>query len=123
MEREFVDYGFNGLVIREPVEESMEITLNVMQLIQACLALCLAVGILGLGVLAVRNVMERRPIIGCLRALGFRRGMIHRPSSWNSPSWPSNVLATFLALSQSLQDAACGCPAAGPLTPGGRDTS
>jgi putative ABC transport system permease protein len=76
LEREFVDLGLETFVIREEVESSLEVTLNVMQLIQAFVALGLAVGISGLGVLAVRNVVERRPIIGALRALGFRRDMV-----------------------------------------------
>ncbi|MCJ2520879.1 MAG: FtsX-like permease family protein, partial [Candidatus Thermoplasmatota archaeon] len=76
LEREFVDYGLQTVVIMEEVEESLEVTLNVMQLIQAFLALGLAVGISGLGVLAVRNVVERRSMIGTLRALGFRREMV-----------------------------------------------
>jgi putative ABC transport system permease protein len=76
MQAELVDHAFTGIVIRELVEESLEVTLNVMQLIQAFLALGLAVGISGLGVLAVRNVIERRATIGTLRALGFRKEMI-----------------------------------------------
>ncbi|MFQ5908406.1 MAG: ABC transporter permease [Thermoplasmata archaeon] len=76
MQAELVDHAFIGIVIRDLVEESLEVTLNVMQLIQAFLALGLAVGISGLGVLAVRNVVERRATIGTLRALGFRKDMI-----------------------------------------------
>jgi putative ABC transport system permease protein len=76
LEREFVDLGLRVTVIMDEVEESLEVTLNVMQLIQAFLALGLAVGISGLGVLAVRNVVERRSMIGTLRALGFRKEMI-----------------------------------------------
>jgi putative ABC transport system permease protein len=76
LQAELVDHAFTGIVIRELVEESLEVTLNVMQLIQAFLALGLLVGISGLGVLAVRNVVERRATIGTLRALGFRKDMI-----------------------------------------------
>lgn len=76
LQRELVDLGFRAVVIDDLVQESMEVTLNVMQLIQAFLALGLAVGIAGLGVLAVRNVLERRSTIGTLRALGFRKAMV-----------------------------------------------
>ncbi|MFQ6012589.1 MAG: ABC transporter permease [Thermoplasmata archaeon] len=76
LQAELVDHGFTGIVIRDLVEESLEVTLNVMQLIQAFVALGLAVGISGLGVLAVRNVVERRATIGTLRALGFRKDMV-----------------------------------------------
>lgn len=78
LEAAFVDLGLSVVNIRQEVEEQMEVTLHVMQLIQAFLALGLAVGISGLGVLAVRNVVERRPVIGTLRALGFRKDMILR---------------------------------------------
>ncbi len=76
LEREFVDYGLQTTVIMDEVRDAMEVTLNVMQLIQAFLALGLAVGISGLGVLAVRNVVERKAMIGTLRALGFRKEMV-----------------------------------------------
>ncbi len=76
LEREFVDHGLQTFVIIDEVKESLEVTLNVMQLIQAFLALGLAVGISGLGVLAVRNVVERKAMIGTLRALGFRKEMV-----------------------------------------------
>ena len=76
LEAELVDHSFTGIVIRELVEETLQVTLSIMQLIQAFLALGLAVGISGLGVLAVRNVVERRATIGTLRALGFRKNMI-----------------------------------------------
>ena len=45
-------------------------------LLQAFLALGLAVGIAGLGVITIRNVSERQHQTGILRALGFQRGMV-----------------------------------------------
>jgi putative ABC transport system permease protein len=45
-------------------------------LLQAFLALGLAVGIAGLGVITIRNVSERRHQTGILRALGFQREMV-----------------------------------------------
>ncbi len=80
LEAELVDHSFTGIVIRELVEETLQVTLSIMQVIQAFLALGLAVGISGLGVLAVRNVVERRATIGTLRALGFRKNMILKAS-------------------------------------------
>jgi putative ABC transport system permease protein len=43
---------------------------------QAFMALGLIVGIAGLGVIAMRSVVERRQQIGMLRAIGYQRGMI-----------------------------------------------
>lgn len=45
-------------------------------LLQAFLALGLAVGIAGLGVITIRNVSERSHQTGILRALGFQRSMV-----------------------------------------------
>ena len=45
-------------------------------LLQAFLALGLAVGIAGLGVITIRNVSERQHQTGILRALGFQRSMV-----------------------------------------------
>jgi len=45
-------------------------------LLQAFLALGLAVGIAGLGVITIRNVSERTHQTGILRALGFQREMV-----------------------------------------------
>jgi putative ABC transport system permease protein len=48
------------------------------RLMQGFLALGLAIGITGLGVVMVRAVRERRRTIGVLRALGFRAGTVER---------------------------------------------
>jgi putative ABC transport system permease protein len=48
------------------------------RLMQGFLALGLAIGITGLGVVMVRAVRERRRTIGVLRALGFRSGTVER---------------------------------------------
>src|SRR4029450_1310225 len=48
------------------------------ELMEGFLALGLAVGIAGLGVVMVRAVRERRRTIGVLRALGFQSGTVQR---------------------------------------------
>jgi len=78
LERGFVQYQLQSLNIRELTRQSVEITLGIMNLLQAYLALGLIVGIAGLGVITMRNVVERRAETGALRALGFRRSMILR---------------------------------------------
>ena len=52
--------------------------MGVFNLLQAYLALGLIVGIAGLGVITMRNVVERRQETGALRALGFRKSMVLR---------------------------------------------
>ncbi|MFF0473362.1 ABC transporter permease [Streptomyces sp. NPDC004284] len=53
-------------------------------LMQGFLALGLGVGIIGLGVVMVRAVRERRRTIGILRALGFRARTVQRSFLWES---------------------------------------
>src|SRR5437879_11049085 len=52
--------------------------MGVFYLRQAYLALGLIVWIAGLGVITMRNVVERRQETGALRALGFRKSMVLR---------------------------------------------
>lgn len=78
LERTFVAYQLQALNIRELTRQTVEITLGIMNLLQAYLALGLIVGIAGLGVITMRNVVERRAETGALRALGFRRSMVLR---------------------------------------------
>ncbi|MFE6781576.1 ABC transporter permease [Streptomyces sp. NPDC057680] len=54
------------------------------RLMQGFLALGLGVGIIGLGVVMVRAVRERRRTIGILRALGFRARTVQRSFLWES---------------------------------------
>ncbi|MFD9244938.1 ABC transporter permease [Streptomyces sp. NPDC059556] len=54
------------------------------RLMQGFLALGLGVGIIGLGVVMVRSVRERRRTIGILRALGFRARTVQRSFLWES---------------------------------------
>jgi len=46
------------------------------RMLQSFMALGLAVGIAGLGVIAFRSVVERRQQIGMLRAIGYQRGTV-----------------------------------------------
>src|SRR5438552_15874304 len=54
-------------------------TMGVFNLLEAYLALGLIVGISGLGVITMRNVVERRQETGALRALGFRTARVLQP--------------------------------------------
>jgi len=64
--------------IRRRVEQDFAANRSFFQLMQGFLALGLAVGIAGLGVVMVRAVRERRRTIGVLRALGFQSATVQR---------------------------------------------
>jgi putative ABC transport system permease protein len=70
-----------GLVITDipdDVRNTYAANTQMFRLMQGYLALGLLVAIIGLGVVMVRSVRERRRTIGVLRALGFRASTIRR---------------------------------------------
>jgi putative ABC transport system permease protein len=78
LERYFLAYQLITLDIQALINDILETTMGVFNLLQAYLALGLIVGIAGLGVITMRNVVERRQETGALRALGFRKSMVLR---------------------------------------------
>ncbi len=76
LERTFIANGLVALDINNFVSQITDIIQGVFNLLEAYLALGLIVGIAGLGVITMRNVVERRTETGALRALGFRKSMI-----------------------------------------------
>ena len=76
MDRAFIAYGMLALNLNNFVSQITDIITGVFNLLEAYLALGLIVGIAGLGVITMRNVVERRTETGALRALGFRKSMI-----------------------------------------------
>ena len=76
LERYFISHQLITLNIQEFINQILETTMGVFNLLQAYLALGLIVGISGLGVITMRNVVERRQETGALRALGFRKSMV-----------------------------------------------
>jgi len=76
LERAFVNYQMLTLDVQSFIDQILEIITGVFNLLQAYLALGLIVGIAGLGVITMRNVVERRQETGALRALGFRKSMV-----------------------------------------------
>jgi putative ABC transport system permease protein len=82
----------NGLVatdIQQVARDGFASTRQFFQLMQGYLALGLLVGIIGLGVIMVRAVRERRRTIAVLRALGFRASTLR---------WSFLAESTFIAL-------------------------
>src|SRR5213083_2863849 len=76
LERYFISNQLITLNIQEFINQILETTMGVFNLLEAYLALGLIVGISGLGVITMRNVVERRQETGALRALGFRKSMV-----------------------------------------------
>ncbi|HEU4674974.1 MAG TPA: FtsX-like permease family protein [Motilibacteraceae bacterium] len=74
-------YLAQGLVatdLAQAVRDSFSATRQLFRLMQGYLMLGLFVGIVGLGVVMVRSVRERRRTIGVLRALGLRAPTVRR---------------------------------------------
>lgn len=78
LERYFIAHQLITVNIQELLNGILEVTMGVFNLLEAYLALGLIVGIAGLGVITMRNVVERRQETGALRALGFRKSMVLR---------------------------------------------
>src|SRR5438093_12908188 len=76
LERYFIAYQLITVDIQSVINSILETTMGVFNLLQAYLALGLIVGIAGLGVITMRNVVERRQETGALPALGFRTAMV-----------------------------------------------
>lgn len=76
LDRAFIDWNMLALDINNFVSQITDIIQGVFNLLEAYLALGLIVGIAGLGVITMRNVVERRTETGALRALGFRKSMV-----------------------------------------------
>src|SRR5438445_12073184 len=60
LERYFVAYQLITINIQEVINQILEATMGVFNLLEAYLGLGLIVGIAGLGVITMRNVVERR---------------------------------------------------------------
>ena len=69
-------YGFYTIIVRDMLEEMMQSINTTFDLLNAFLSLGLVVGIIGLGVVTLRAVYERRHEIGMMRAIGFRRSAV-----------------------------------------------
>ncbi|MGA1848705.1 MAG: ABC transporter permease [Thermoplasmatota archaeon] len=73
LRKELVLYGFYAIVVKETIEEILTVQNNFFNLFNAFLSLGLIIGIVGLGIVTLRSVYERRHEIGMMRAIGFKR--------------------------------------------------
>jgi putative ABC transport system permease protein len=76
LDRTFVQYQMLALDLQSFINQITDVIAGIFNLLEAYLALGLIVGIAGLGVITMRNVVERRTETGALRALGFRKTMV-----------------------------------------------
>src|SRR5438445_2846841 len=102
LERYFISYQLITLNIQEFINQILETTMGVFNLLQAYLALGLIVGISGLGVITMRNVVERRPGAGALRPPGFRKSMVLKSFLFELSFIALTGIATGVALGVAL---------------------
>lgn len=76
LERNYKDVGMDAKASREEVLREQESFRQVLGAMKLFLGLGLVVGVLSLGIVTSRSVLERRQEIGMLRALGFTGGQV-----------------------------------------------
>ena len=75
---QWIENGADASTFVAAVEDEMKEMQSILRLLQGYLGIGLLIGILGLGVVMVRAVRERRRQIGMLRAIGFSAGVVRR---------------------------------------------
>ena len=76
LEREFVENGMVAVVMMDNVNRILDSERSIVTLMEGYMAVGLLVGLVGLGIVTVRSVVERKREIGMVRALGFTRRMV-----------------------------------------------
>jgi putative ABC transport system permease protein len=76
LESAFLDRGLEAKSLRERLDEQVAASWTINRLIQGFIGLGLVVGVVALGVISARAVVERRQQIGVLRAIGFQPAMV-----------------------------------------------
>lgn len=76
LESAFFDSGIEAQTLQDRLDEAVASSWTVNRLIQGFIGLGLVVGVVALGVVSARAVVERRQQIGVLRAIGFQPGMV-----------------------------------------------
>ena len=69
-------YFASSETIYSRVETTLEMTNRITSFLQIYVSFGLAIGAVGMGVISVRNVAERKREIGMMRAIGFPRGQV-----------------------------------------------
>jgi putative ABC transport system permease protein len=76
IESTLLTQGVQSVSIKKELEDNQSTARSFLYLIQGFMGLGLVVGIAAIGVIAFRNVVERRQQIGVIRALGFRQKLV-----------------------------------------------
>jgi hypothetical protein len=76
LESAFLDDGLEAQTLQDRLDQAVASSWTVNRLIQGFIGLGLVVGVVALGVVSARAVVERRQQIGVLRAIGFQPGMV-----------------------------------------------
>ena len=76
LEAGFLANGMNTAIMADEIRDGTKSSMMVNNLIQLFMGLGLIVGIVALGVIAARAVVERWKEIGILRAMGFQKNMV-----------------------------------------------
>jgi putative ABC transport system permease protein len=76
LESGFLDYGVEARSLQDSLDEAVGVSWTFNRLIQGFMGLGLVVGVVALGVISARAVVERRQHIGVLRAIGFQPAMV-----------------------------------------------
>lgn len=76
LKRVLLKYGFYTVIISDIIDEILEAQNAFFNLFNAFLSLGLIIGIIGLSIVTLRSVYERRHEIGMMRAIGFKRSSV-----------------------------------------------
>ena len=76
MESALLPYGVQGMSLQAQLEELQRENNDFFLILQAFMALVMLVGLAAIGMIAFRNVIDRRQQIGVLRAIGFQRNQV-----------------------------------------------
>ena len=76
IETAFIERGMEAVSTIDQIERGLEQGDAFNQLFQGFMGLGLVVGVIAIGVLSIRSVVERRQTIGTMRAIGYRARMV-----------------------------------------------
>jgi putative ABC transport system permease protein len=76
LESDMSALGMNVQVFDDIIAEYQKAVDQIFTMFSLFMALGLVVGVVSLGVLAIRSVIERKQEIGIMRAMGYRKGMV-----------------------------------------------
>jgi putative ABC transport system permease protein len=76
IERALLVNGVQAVSIRQELEDFQQQSRAFLYLMEGFMALGLIIGVAAVGVIAFRSVVERRPQIGVMRAIGFQPGQV-----------------------------------------------